>query len=556
MVLDILAGKLDVASGEDTIGNRTYRTRVVAELEHNAVDGGEKPAIKGCLGLSIDVTDMKARAALEIDNTRLLVQEQAAKDSNRLKSVFLANMSHEMRTPTAGVIGMLDLLSDDTTLSAEQREYIDSIQLSAKALLSIVNDILDFSKIESGRMDLDVTPFELSTMIREMCKMYAIFADQKTIHLEYNSTLDESLEVLGDSGRLRQILSNLLTNALKFTNEGSVSISVSGTRLDRSTDGEALNVTFVIEDTGIGIKSHILDTLFRPFHQGDPSTARLYGGTGLGLAISRQLASLMGGTISLESVLGIGSKATVTIPMTVVSTRSLVVPAHGSSPPNPGFRCYTPFASHPSPLRRSSVIDHKLLNQQISNSRTIHSLPPLQYTRSRSADEVSFSPLSPAQRSRTHVLVVEDNAINQTIALKTIRKLGFPVTAVWNGREALSYLLAPSLKRPRPSIILMDVQMPIMDGYEATTILRTGSEYDDEPSTENDTLQETSSAKKGKLRDIPVIAMTASAITGDKEKCLSAGMDDFLVKPVQRSKLEAKLVEWARKTSTKQRCER
>ncbi|KAG4416062.1 hypothetical protein IFR04_010825 [Cadophora malorum] len=516
-ILNILSGQVEVAQSEDLIGGRVYRTRVVADLEHDTVDSGQKPAVKGVLGLSIDVTDMKARTALELDNTRLVMKEQAAKDSNQMKSQFLANMSHEMRTPTAGVIGMVELLSDDKTLTEEQREYVSSIHLSAKALLTIVNDILDFSKIESGRLDIEKVPFNLCSVVGELCKLPAMFANQKGLEFVYDNFMDENLEVIGDPGRTRQVLSNLLTNALKFTKEGSVKLTVSSTLTEpRDSDEDMVRIQFLIEDTGIGIEQVVLDKLFKPFSQGDSSTARLYGGTGLGLTISKNISSSV--TASYH-------------PQSVQSTRQGSVDS---------------------------------------------SLQPL-------------SQLSTEQRSRIHVLVVEDNPINQTIAIKNIRKLGFPVTAVWNGREALSYLLSPSTSQPRPSIILMDVQMPVMDGYEATRILRSGTEYareEDEavvmPTSEGDSTPEIDTSQyKGKLkalspveeaegqkskqqrsqqrdidkamkgrargflRDIPVIAMTASAIQGDREKCHDAGMDDYLAKPVEKANLEEMLVKWA-----------
>jgi len=186
-----------------------------------------------------------------------------------------------------GVVGMVELLGDDNTLSKEQREYVDSIKLSAKALLSIVNDILDFSKIESGRLDIEEVPFSLAKTIKETFQLLSMFAHQKGLELTYEDTLDKNLEVVGDPGRVKQVLSNLLTNALKFTKEGSVKTKVTSTVTHLNATGEeTIEVQFVIEDTGIGIEKSVLEKLFKPFSQGDGSTARLYGGTGLGLAIS------------------------------------------------------------------------------------------------------------------------------------------------------------------------------------------------------------------------------------------------------------------------------
>ncbi|KAE8448682.1 hypothetical protein EG329_008897 [Mollisiaceae sp. DMI_Dod_QoI] len=553
-ILDILAGKVDVAQSEDTIGDRTFRTRVVAELAHDTADGGQKPEVIGVLGLTIDVTDMKARAALQVDNTRLMTEEQAAKDSNKMKSQFLANMSHEMRTPTAGVIGMVELLGEDPTLTAEQREYVNSIQLSARALLAIVNDILDFSKIESGRLDIEEVPFNLSAVVSELCKLLGKFAQQKGLEFIYEDCMDEKLEVLGDPGRTRQVLSNLLTNALKFTKEGSVKLMVTCTPIKPSID-EIVEVKFVIKDTGIGIEKEVLDKLFQPFSQGDSSTARLYGGTGLGLTISKNLASLMKGSISLKSTPKHGSKATFTVPLRISSMNQDHQYEPLSSSPNLGFHVRP--ANWAQPLAHRSI-SQDLLNQQISDSvtNTFPSLAQSSLERHSSLDNpggfnLQIGTLSKDERSKIHVLVVEDNPINQTIALKNIRKLGFPATAVWNGREALSYLLSPSPAHPRPKIILMDVQMPVMDGYEATRILRTHKDYaitiEGTPESRHDSEGEEKEKESEVelLRDIPVIAMTASAIQGDREKCHEAGMDDYLAKPVERASLEEMLVKWA-----------
>jgi CheY-like chemotaxis protein len=498
---------------------------------------------------------------------------------------------------------MVELLSEDPNLTPEQKEYVNSIQLSAKALLTIVNDVLDFSKIESGRLDIEEVPFNLASIVGELCKLLGMFASQKGLKFSYENTMDKDLELLGDPGRTRQVLSNLLTNALKFTKEGTVHLSVSARPMSPQVIGdEMVEVQFIIEDTGIGIEKHVLDKLFRPFSQGDSSTARLYGGTGLGLTISRnvsnlqsftvpganlsKLASLMKGSITLQSTPGIGSKAIFTVPLKVSSyCRNPRLDSSTWSPPHPGFRLSERTSLTLTPTWSQNLahrsINQDLVNQQISNC--VADYPPLpsppidRSLRHSSIETLNSSlplTLSPEQRSKVHVLVVEDkyappcpvlslphiitltgkSAINQTIAIKNIRKLGFPVTAVWNGREALSYLLSPSPSQPRPSIILMDVQMPVMDGYEATRILRTGREYslEDGKGDENKMVEfgrRQDDGEKiligGRLSDIPVIAMTASAIQGDREKCHEAGMDDYLAKPVEKAKLEEMLVKWA-----------
>ncbi|EDN92038.1 hypothetical protein SS1G_07900 [Sclerotinia sclerotiorum 1980 UF-70] len=570
-ILQILAGKVEMATCEEKIGDRSYRTRLVADLEHSSDDGGQVPKVIGCLGLSIDITDVEKRAQLEIDNTRLMLEEQAAKDSSKMKSQFLAN----------GIIGMVDLLSEDTTLTSSQREYVSSIQLSGRALLTIVNDILDFSKIESGRLDIEEVPFNLCSIVGELCKLLSIFANKKNLGFTYENEVDEDLEVLGDPGRIRQVLSNLLTNSLKFTENGSVKMSVKGKRIPQSDSigNDRVEISFVITDTGIGISKTTLKKLFKPFSQGDSSTARLYGGTGLGLTISRNLASLMSGTIALKSEEGVGSIATFTIPLKISSYCRY---PHQSTDPYKPSSSFTSnkFSTQSRASRLNGVpaggrqATQQFINQQISTSHTNHVMPS--YLRNGKCEVEYRRKFSLEERAEVLVLVVEDNAINQTIALRTVRNLGFQATAVWNGREALDYLSNPGLSKPRPDIILMDVQMPIMDGMEATRILRTNKEYEKDPeldmptpeaannftstgSPDGSKMEMKSSVnrskpntvvhqKQRKVRDLPVIAMTASAIEGDEEKCIEAGMDGYLSKPVEKERLEETLIYWAQKT--------
>lgn len=322
----------------------------------------------------------------------------------------------------------------------------------------------------------------------------------------------------GDPGRLRQVMTNLLTNSIKFTSEGSVTTRI---RVRKETS-DILEIEFTIQDTGIGIEEEVRRRLFKPFSQADSSTARRFGGTGLGLTISKNLVELMHGKISLESKLGAGTKASFTIPF------------HKA-----------PYQSSGSPLIDLGAIPDRLASE-LSVSRASSESGPSTPTNMRKpmaagdpslldahgfpllADTV-VSDLSDAERKRVNVLVVEDNPINQQIAIKTIRKLGFPVTAVWNGQEALDYLRSPSQERPAPDIILMDVQMPIMDGYRATYKIRNAAEFSSNP----------------RIQGTPIVAMTASAIQGDREKCQQSGMDDYLAKPVKKPNLEKMLVKWA-----------
>ncbi|TVY68694.1 Hybrid signal transduction histidine kinase J [Lachnellula suecica] len=553
-ILDILAGKIDTGLSIDPIGGKLYKTRLVAKHEHNPLDGAQKPLIKGILGLSIDVTDMKLRADLEIDNTRLALEEQAAKESNK--------MSHEMRTPTAGVIGMVDLLSEDPTLTSEQREYVSCIQLSARALLTIVNDILDFSKIESGRLEIEEVPFQLSGNVSGLVKLLGMFAEQKGIELAYVSHIDPKLVVLGDPGRTRQVLSNLLTTALKFTKEGKVTLTVTSTAIP-SDSGERIEVKFSVEDTGIGIEKHVLHKIFQPFSQGDASTARLFGGTGLGLTISQNARDqTLSDTwltppaclsdersITLTSVPNKGSTATFTLRYKVSPHE---IPARSANentraPPfsslNSGVSSTSRFWSPPLAHRSFTSPNDEITKQEAVNTVTNYPQQPLEHA-PRQGSSDSTTELSSEDRKNIHILVVEDNPINQKMALTNIRKLHFSVAAVWNGREALSYVLSPSAERPRPDMILMDIQMPQMDGYEATRLLRrigrpsttdsSGKRPVSPPEIASLFLQrkngkngnpseefiqnirvsigQVGEAEREKLGNVPVIAMTASAI--------------------------------------------
>ncbi|KAK0118097.1 hypothetical protein ONS95_012402 [Cadophora gregata] len=523
---DILTGKSMEEVQEHCIDDRWYSTKFVPVLGKKDNGGRVNEAwIDGVIGVSMDITEIKDRElelqAQEKENTRLLANEAAAKEASRLKSQFLANMSHEIRTPIAGVIGMAELLTD-TDLDEEQRDCAENIQRSANGLLTVINDILDFSKVESGRLDIEEVQFSLSVVVRDVSKMLGFAAERKNLMFKSDIAvgMDKDLIVMGDPGRVRQIITNLLTNSIKFTSEGYVKFSV----LKQRETADVFEVKFVVEDTGIGIEEEVRQRLFKPFSQADSSTARRFGGTGLGLTISKNLVDLMHGQIRLESTLGAGTTATFTIPFNKPQYHN-------------GTTALIDIGSLPDRLQSEMSV-----SCSSSDYEQAVGTPPMQspinmHRAGQKSRSISMAPpappeleLSREERAKVKILLVEDNAINQQIALKTIKKLGFEVSAVWNGKEALDYVLeadSPDAPHREPDIILMDVQMPIIDGYRATHLLRHHTPYN--------TL----------TRNIPIVAMTASAIQGDREKCKKAGMDDYLAKPVKGKTLEKMLVRWA-----------
>ncbi|KAF2754205.1 hypothetical protein EJ05DRAFT_494574 [Pseudovirgaria hyperparasitica] len=513
---------------------RIFRSRLVPMLSNSRVAGVEGNSfVDGVIGVAMDITELRSREndlrRQEKENTKLLANAVAAKEASRMKSQFLANMSHEIRTPIAGVIGMSELLLD-TVLNKEQYECADNIQRSANALLTVINDILDLSKVESGRLDIEEVQFSLSVAIRDVNKMMAFAAQRKNIAYEsyIEPTIDRDLKVMGDPGRLRQILTNILTNSIKFTSEGTVCLTVSATQESR----ESISVQFVVEDTGIGIEEEVRKRLFKPFSQADSSTARRFGGTGLGLTISKNLVELMHGSIGLESKLGVGTKTTFSIPFSKgqYSNEGSPIIALGSIPDRLQSDVSVSCGSSedltpPSTPTVGNGVASSHLNRATSARRTSHQHNSGPVT-ARGVLPNDLLNLTDEERQKIEILVVEDNPINQQIALKTIRKLHFSVRAVWNGQEALDYLnAAPAPGHPMPNIVLMDVQMPVLDGYDATRRIRR--------------------FENPEVRNVHVIAMTASAIQGDKEKCEKAGMDDYLAKPVKGKILEKMLLKWA-----------
>ncbi|KAF7551048.1 hypothetical protein G7046_g7830 [Stylonectria norvegica] len=418
--------------------------------------------------------ETKAKHAEAEAKRNVKLAEEAAKS----KSIFLANVSHELRTPLNGVIGNSDLLRD-SELDREQLEMADSIRVSAELLLTVINDILDFSKMEADKMKLYIIAFNPEDMVREVVRAVSYSNREKTSKKNVKIIQDINLPPLliyGDPIRLHQVLGNLIGNSLKFTEDGSITI---GARLD-SESKEHATLTFWVRDTGIGIPPQQLAKLFQPFSQADASTARKYGGSGLGLSICKSLIEvMMKGKIRLESEETVGTTAWFTVSFEKAKSDVTAGDAQSKSPP---------------PVDRSSPSD----------------------------SQNPYPDLSEIPKAKIRICVAEDNPINQKIAIQYAQRLGYKdVMAYENGLKAVEGLRQKANEGKPYHIVLMDVQMPVLDGYEATKLIR------------KDPLDA--------VRNILVIAMTASAIQGDREKCLAAGMNDYLAKPVRSEVLKRKL---------------
>lgn len=431
--------------------------------------------IQGVVCASMDITERKEA---QREKTRALAAEEAAREASRLKSEFLANMSHEIRTPLAGIIGLSELLLDEGGLTTRQLDYIQTAQRSAESLLTVINDVLDFSKVEIGKLEVERVPFDLLQLLQDLSRVYTSVSQKKGL------TFFELIELqhrrgqllIGDVGRLRQVITNLLTNSLKFTARGSISLQV--TQLpasgEESDDNDEIRVRFDIQDTGCGISRDALARLFRPFSQADASTARRFGGTGLGLSISKNLVELMNGQIGLSSVEGQGSHAWFIIP----------------------FKTYD----------ANNIQGGQKENGLVASSTEM------------SASQYHSS-VNDKNKEDIWVLIAEDNLVNARIASRNVEKIGFNCRIAENGHIALK-----ELETRHYDIVLMDCQMPLCDGYEATRLIRSSSNDD--------------------IRSLPVIALTASTIKGDRERAISAGMVDYLAKPVKRIALESTLSKW------------
>ncbi|MCC6129150.1 MAG: PAS domain S-box protein [Acidobacteria bacterium] len=502
-----------VRDHEVTIRTKSGLSRRIL-LSMAPIEIGSEPCI---LASFLDVTELKRaeedlmRVNAELTSAVAQAREMAsrAKRADRAKSEFLARMSHEIRTPMNGVVAMTSvLLASD--LLPEQRRCVEVIRTSSEALLDVISDSLDFSKIEARKLDLTSNPFDLRAVVQDVCDMLGARAAEKNIDLSAGIDSSAPVFLIGDDGRLRQILANLCGNAVKFTAEGSVGIRVT---LDSETASDA-TLRFSVRDSGIGIPEDKLPMLFLPFSQVDGSASRKFGGTGLGLAISKQLVEMMNGEIGVESQEGKGSTFWFTAVLQKQSMARRAPPADGEGMPRESGQDGTPLPTVPPETPASAGL---LLRSRVP---TPISLPnPALFHREPSAAGAVHAAASSA-RLPVRILVAEDNLINQEAALAILSRLGIDADTVPNGQGAIEALTAH-----RYDLVFMDCEMPGMSGFEAATLIRKGEE-----------------SNGG--RKVPIVAMTAHAMRGDRERCLASGMSDYLAKPVRLEDVAAVLERW------------
>jgi len=572
-------------------------------------------------GYAVDMTNVQAAQhelrlsaeRLQESNYRLGQALQKAQEAARVKTSFLATVSHELRTPMNGVIGMTGLLMD-TEPSEEQRSYIETIRQCGEALLNLINDILEYGKIEAGKLELECIDFNLRTTVEDVLGQFAERAQRKGLEITGLVHAAVPTGLRGDPGRLRQILTNFVGNAIKFTDQGEVTVQA----FLEQDETDAVVVRFEITDSGIGIPPHVQARLFQPFTQADSSTSRKYGGTGLGLAISKQLAEQMGGRVGIISRPEHGStfwctarllKQT-TSPLAIMPSnelrgrRVLIVDDNVSNrtilhhlitgwgmvddeapdaasamalieqkakkglfydvaivdmlmPGKDGLQLAKELKIHPVGSQIRLVILTSLVQRghaelarqagfvayltkpvrhdQLSNCLSaVIGLPELVNPGNLNAIVAPAAPLITRHtiaeiQSAPRVLVAEDNLINQKLTVRMLEKLGYQSDVVENGQEALA-----ALERGSYVIILMDCQMPVVDGFEATKLIR----------QRESTAQGTAAVDSALVPHIPIVALTANAMHGDRERCLAAGMDDYLTKPVRKEELRGALDRW------------
>jgi signal transduction histidine kinase/CheY-like chemotaxis protein len=412
---------------------------------------GDQPCAKSWTRNDIKTAQSVAGILLESEKI-------SAEYANLAKTEFLANMSHEIRTPMNAIIGLSRILSDSAPLTPRQKEYAETLQISAGSLLSLINNLLDISKIENRSLELEHIPFSLSALIQEVISMMSMKAQEKGIAFHLEESCLQHRMFRGDPGRIRQILLNLCSNALKFTNQGRIDLSI---HCEKVADSTLEKICISVRDTGIGIAADMLETIFHKFAQADSSISRRYGGTGLGLAIAKMLAEAMGGAISVKSELGKGSEFIACFHTVAMETEAEIVETVTEDPPMASF---------------------------------------------------TFQPL---------LLLVEDYEPNILVARTYLESYGYRVDVARSGIEAVE-----KARQGFYAVVLMDVQMPGLNGFEVTHRIRTRE------AGEN-------------ARRVPIIGMTAHALAGDRERCITAGMDDYIAKPIKESDLKNKVALYA-----------
>jgi signal transduction histidine kinase/CheY-like chemotaxis protein len=583
---------LYVAPKEVQRADRFFNLKLEPLIEWQALqsDGHNRPMERSIVGVLIAIEDITAakqlqslvleveiqrRQELTKQNIALEKARQLAESAVSVKSAFLANMSHEIRTPMNGVVGLTNLLLE-TPLNAEQEDFVSTIKVSADHLLKIINEILDFSKLESVEMQLESIPFNLNEQVEQVIEILANRAHNKNLHLSYWIAPRTPVLVVGDPTRLNQVLTNLIGNAIKFTEQGGVTIDVQ----PLMSGDEITRVRFVVSDTGIGIAPENQHKLFQSFSQADASTTRQYGGTGLGLAICQRLVGLMGGKIGVDSLPGTGSNfwfeldfrtlaLPIELPLATLKGVSILIVDPWTHRRRALARIVSQWGMvatglvdseqfQPDAGTQLALIDwdmgstYGLIQQLLAaavpvivmttfdryesanaklgdrvhyifkpvKSRRLSNLCTELVAPHQQSQTVSAVPVvaAPVQRMDVDILLAEDNQVNQKVALRQLRKLGYRVDVVNNGQEALE-----KLAQKVYDVILMDCHMPVLDGYAATAAIR---------------------QLPDRRRDIAIIALTASVMQSDLEQALAVGMNDFLSKPVKIEQLQQAIERW------------